>query len=129
MRLSRSPALIGLLVAIAAFFVGMALRYGFYEPDIYGAICYEQNPWWCIFRTAIAVGSKRYIFGWSSEALVLVAAVMIARGRDVRWPLYLALVIGGLGLMLYDQTVSSPAVLFAIIFLVRAPERAAASRS
>jgi hypothetical protein len=69
------------------------------------------------------------VFGWSSEALVLFAAIMIARGRDVRWPLYSALVIGGFGLMLYDQTVSAPAVLLSIIFLVRAPERAAASRS
>jgi hypothetical protein len=128
-RLFRSPAVVGLVIAIAAFFCGMALRYGFYEPDIYGAICYEQNPWWCVFRTAIAVGSKRYMFGWISEALMLYGAFMIVRGRALTWPFYLSAAIGGLGLMLYDQTVSAPAVLLSIILLVRAPERAASARS
>lgn len=128
-RLFRSPAFVALVIAVVAFFCGMALRYEFYEPDIYGAICYEQNPWWCVFRTMIAVGSKRYMFGWTSEVLMVFGAFMVVRGRDIRWPFYFAAAIGGLGLMLYDQTVSAPAVLLSIILLVRAPERAAAPRS
>jgi hypothetical protein len=125
-RLFReSPALAAVLIAILAALAGAGIRYGFYEPDTFGAICYAEKPWWCVFRTFIAVASKYSGFGWVALALAVIAALRSFTRRPAQGLAYGAIVIGGLGLILYDTTVSTPAVLIATILLVRAPERPA----
>jgi hypothetical protein len=120
-----TPVLAGILICVIAALFGWCVRYWFYEPDIFGAICYAQKPWWCIFRTFIAVETRHYGGGWTATALALIALLQIARGRRANGFAYAALVIGGIGLILYDTTLSAPAVLIAALSLVRAPERAA----
>jgi hypothetical protein len=122
---TKTPALAGVLIAIAAALVGWCIRYWFYEPDIFGAICYSEKPWWCIFRTFIAVETRNYGGGWTAMALAIIALIQISRGRRANGLAYAALVIGGIGLILYDTTLSAPAVLLAVLSLVRAPERTA----
>jgi hypothetical protein len=112
------------MVCLVAALAGWGIRYWFYEPDIFGAICYAEKPWWCIFRTFIAVETRNYGAGWTSLALAVIALIQIARGRSGRGFAFAALTIGGMGLILYDTTVSAPAVLIAALSLVRAPERA-----
>ncbi len=119
----ENPALLAIIVAALAACVGAAIRYQFYEPDTFGAICYAENPWWCIFRTAIAVASKNYGLGWTATLLTAIAAWRIYKGQAANALLWIAIVLGGCGMILYDATVSTPAVLLATILLARAPER------
>ena len=125
-RLFRdAPAFAGVIVCIAAAFAGAAVRYWFYEPDVYGAICYYDYPWWCVFRTFIAVETRYFGFGWTALASASFALARIWMGASCRPYAFGALVIGGMGLLLYDTTLSAPAVLLATLSLVRAPERTA----
>jgi hypothetical protein len=119
----ENPAVACVVVAILAALAGTAIRYWFYEPDTFGAICYAENPWWCVFRTFVAVMSKYSLFGWIAEALALLAIVRAFMHRPATVLAYAAIVVGGMGLILYDATVSTPAVLIGVILLVRAPER------
>ena len=123
--LCENPALLAIIVAALAACVGGEIRYQFYEPDIFGAICYEQNPWWCVFRSAIAVASKNYGLGWTSMLLIAVAGWRLYSGKSANALLWVPIVLGGCGMILYDATVSTPAVLIATILLARAPERRA----
>jgi hypothetical protein len=125
-RLFRTnPAVLAVIVAALAACAGAAIRYQFYEPDIFGAICYAEKPWWCVFRSFIAVASKNSGFGWTATLLVAIAGWRIYAGKSANALLWAALIIGGCGMILYDATVSTPAVLVATILLVRAPERKA----
>ena len=121
----KAPVVAGVIVCFVAAIAGACIRYWFYEPDIFGAICYSEKPWWCIFRTFIAVETRHYGAGWTAMALAAFAFVQIARGKRADGFAFTALVIGGIGLILYDTTLSAPAVLLAALSLVRAPERAA----
>lgn len=121
--LRENPALLAIVVAALAACVGAAIRYQFYEPDIFGAICYAENPWWCVFRSAIAVASKHYGLGWTASLLTAIAGWRIYRGGSANALLWIAIVLGGCGMILYDATVSTPAVLLATILLTRSPER------
>ena len=120
-----NPALAAIVVAALAACAGAAIRYQFYEPDTFGAICYAENPWWCVFRSAIAVTSKNYGLGWTAIVLTAIAAWRIYGGKPANVFLWIAVVLGGCGMILYDATVSTPAVLLATILLARAPERRA----
>jgi hypothetical protein len=122
----QNPALLAILVAAIAAAVGAIIRYQFFEPDIFGAICYAEKPWWCVFRTFIAVTSKNYGLGWTSILLVTLAGWRLYRGKSANALCWAAVVLGGCGMILYDATISTPAVLTAIIMLVRSPERKAA---
>jgi hypothetical protein len=118
-----NPALLAVILAALAFLVGTGVRYWFYEPDIFGAICYADKPWWCVFRSFIAVASKFNVFGYVGLLLTALAAWRIYIGKPMHGLAYAAIIIGGAGMILYDATVSAPAVLIATILLVRAPER------
>lgn len=119
----ENPALLAIVVAALAACMGAAIRYQFYEPDTFGAICYAENPWWCVFRSAIAIASKHYGLGWTAILLTAIAAWRIYAGKPANALLWIAIVLGGCGMILYDATVSTPAVLMATILLTRAPER------
>ena len=121
---TRAPAFAAVVACFIAALTGAAIRYWFYEPETFGSICYYEYPWWCVFRTFIAVESKYFGLGWTATTLATIGLVRIAMGRRPHGFAYAALVIGGIGLILYDTTMSAPAVLFAALSLVRAPERA-----
>ena len=122
---TRAPAFAAVVVCFIAALTGAAIRYWFYEPETFGSICYYEYPWWCVFRTFIAIETRHYGFGWTSLALATIGLIRIWMGRSPTPFAYGALVIGGMGLLLYDTTLSAPAVLLATLSLVRAPERAA----
>lgn len=119
----ENPALAAIVIAALSACVGAAIRYQFYEPDIFGAICYAEKPWWCVFRSFIAIASKHYGFGWTAIVLVAVAGLRIYASKPANALLWIAILLGGCGMILYDATVSTPAVLVATILLTRAPER------
>jgi hypothetical protein len=79
-----------------------------------------------VFRSFIAVASKNYGFGWTAILLVTIASWRIYTGKSANVLLWIAIVLGGCGMILYDATVSTPAVLIATILLARAPERRSA---
>ena len=112
----------GVLVCALSFVAGYFIRYQFVEPEAMGAACERGNPWWCPLRTGFIMFTEWGGFGWLSMALAVIAVVALAR-RGVaaaRWIAIIALVAAGLGMILYNNTMSTPAAILALICLIRA---------
>ncbi|MGE0667907.1 MAG: hypothetical protein AB7O49_15230 [Sphingomonadales bacterium] len=112
----------GLIACAASFGAGYVIRYEFVEPEAMGAACERGNPWWCPLRTGFIMFTEWGGFGWLSMALAVVAVIALAR-RSVaasRWIAVIALVAAGLGMILYNNTMSVPAAILALICLIRA---------
>ena len=112
----------GLLACALSFVAGYFIRYQFVEPEAMGAACERGNPWWCPLRTGFIMFTEMNGFGWLSLLLAVVAAVVLARGsaRTARWMAVIALIAAGLGMILYNNTMSVPAAILALICLIRA---------
>jgi hypothetical protein len=112
----------GVLACAAAFGIGYAIRYQFVEPEAMGAACERGKPWWCPLRTGFIMFTEWNGFGWLALALGLVAIISLARGRNgaARWIALAGLVAAGLGLILYNNTMSVPAAILAMVCLIRA---------
>ncbi len=115
----------GLIAAALAGAAGYAVRYGLVEPEKFGAACERAGPWWCVPRTAFIVFTEWNGFGWLSVALAAIGiAAMLRAGRATVGVHVLALgamLTGGAGLILYNATFSSIAVVAAMLLLCRRP--------
>lgn len=112
----------GLLACAAAFGIGYAIRYQFVEPEAMGAACERGNPWWCPLRTGFIMFTEWNGFGWLALAMAICAVATLAAGRrgGARWIAFLGLITAGLGMILYNNTMSVPAAILALICLIRA---------
>ena len=112
----------GIIVCAASFAAGYLIRYSFVEPEAMGAACERGNPWWCPLRTGFIMFTEWGGFGWLSMALAVVAVAALWKGSATaaRWIAVLALVAAGLGMILYNNTMSAPAAILALICLIRA---------
>lgn len=112
----------GILVCALSFVAGYAVRYQFVEPEAMGAACERGNPWWCPLRTGFIMFTEWGGFGWLAMALAVVAIGVLAKGgaATARWIAVIALVAAGLGMILYNNTMSVPAAILALICLIRA---------
>lgn len=112
----------GLLVCALSFVAGYVIRYQFVEPEAMGAACERGDPWWCPLRTGFIMFTEMNGFGWLSLLLAVVAVVLLARGgaRGARWIAVIAMIAAGLGMILYNNTMSVPAAILALICLIRA---------
>ncbi len=112
----------GLLVCAASFVAGYAIRYQFVEPEAMGAACERGNPWWCPLRTGFIMFTEMGGFGWLSLLLAVIAIAVLAKGgvKGARWIAVIAMIAAGLGMILYNNTVSVPAAILALICLIRA---------
>jgi hypothetical protein len=102
----------------AAFAAVFALRYGLVEPEALGHACQAAGaPWWCLPRGAVVQAFHARIPGLASLALGIAAHVpWSAFGGGARlgrlWAFLdrprtlaaLALVVGAMGLVLYNAT-------------------------
>lgn len=122
----------GIFAAALAFCAGYAVRYGLVEPEKFGAACEKAGPWWCAPRTAFIVFTEWNGFGWLSLALAAIAVgLMVAAGRTQGQRIHtlamVTMVTGGAGLVLYNSTFSSVAVIVGLLLLCRrlAPDETA----
>jgi len=109
----------GVTLAFATAAIAYAVRYGFVEPERLGAACEKAGPWWCGPRSAFIVFTEWNGFGWASLALAALALVAMACRRDLALPAMAALAIGGAGLVLYNATLSTVAVVAAVLLLAQ----------
>lgn len=109
----------GVALAALTAFLGYAVRYGLVEPDRFGAACERTNPWWCLPRRLFIVFTEWNGFGWLSLALAAWAAISLFRDRDPLAPALLALGFGGAGLLLYNATFSTVAVVAGVLVLAQ----------
>ncbi|HEX9569756.1 MAG TPA: hypothetical protein VF987_08775 [Rhodospirillales bacterium] len=109
----------GVALAVVTAIIAYAVRYSFIEPEQLGAACEKSGPWWCGPRTAFIVFTEWNGFGWASLALAALAAVWMARRRDPARLALAALAIGGAGLVLYNATLSTVAVVAAVLLLAQ----------
>jgi hypothetical protein len=112
----------GLIVCALSFAAGYAIRYSFVEPEAMGAACERGNPWWCPLRTGFIMFTEWNGFGWLAMALAVLAIVSLWRGKTGagRWIAVIAMITAGLGMILYNNTMSVPAAILALICLIRA---------
>lgn len=111
----------GVILAAAAAVTGYILRYGFVEPDRLGAACERGNPWWCMPRRLFIMVTEWNGLGWISVAVAATAVVLLARGRNPLPAAMLALGFGGTGMILYNATFSTVAVVAALLVLAHRP--------
>ena len=109
----------GAILAAVAAGLGYAIRYGLVEPDELGAACERTAPWWCLPRRLFIMFTEWNGFGWLSLALAAAAAIWLVRGRDPLVPALLALGFGGAGLILYNATFSTVAVVAGVLILAQ----------
>ncbi len=112
----------GLLVCALSFVAGYFIRYQFVEPEAMGAACERGDPWWCPLRTGFIMFTEWNGFGWLSLLLAVLAVAVLARGgaKSARWIATIAMIAAGLGMILYNNTMSVPAAILALICLIRA---------
>jgi hypothetical protein len=121
-RVSRFRALQplpGVLLALVAAIVAYWVRYGFVEPEKMGAACETAGPWWCGPRAAFIVFTEWKGFGWIALATAALAALWFVRGRDPLLPALFAMAAGGAGMVLYNATLSTVAVIAAVVLLAQ----------
>ncbi|MGE4220901.1 MAG: hypothetical protein AB7G39_15745 [Alphaproteobacteria bacterium] len=118
----EARALGGVLAAGAAAVGGYAVRYAFVEPERLGAACERSGPWWCPFRTGLIVFTEFGGFGWLAllAALAGLGALLASRATAARRLAFAAMILGGAGMILYNATLSTAAVVLALLCLVRA---------
>lgn len=112
----------GLLVCALSFIAGYVIRYRFVEPEAMGAACERGNPWWCPVRTGFIMFTEWGGFGWLALLVAVIAVAVLARGgvKAARWIALCAMITAGLGMILYNNTMSVPAAILALICLIRA---------
>lgn len=112
----------GLIVCALSFVGGYVIRYNFVEPEAMGAACERGNPWWCPLRTGFIMFTEMGGFGWLSLLLAVIAIAVLAKGgvKGARWIAVMAMIAAGLGMILYNNTMSVPAAILALICLIRA---------
>ena len=109
----------GVALAFVTAIIAYAVRYSFIEPEQLGAACEKSGPWWCGPRTAFIVFTEWKGFGWIALALTALAALWFVRGRDPLLPALLAMAAGGAGMVLYNATLSTVAVIAAVVLLAQ----------
>lgn len=124
----EASSLGGVLTCALAYGAGYLIRYQVVEPEVLGAACERAQPWWCPVRTGFIIFTQWQGFSWLAVLLAIGAAVALGRGSRAwsRRMGFAAMTIAGLGMILYNATLSVPAAVLALICLIRAslPERA-----
>ena len=99
----------------AAFAAGLALRYGWIEPEALGFQCTElAAPWWCRPRQLFIDALWN---GWLSAASVIAGLWAIFSSR--RAAALTAIALGSLGLMLFSHDGSAVGLLCGLLSYAR----------
>ncbi len=109
----------GIATTVIAASIGYLLRNVFIEPEKFGSACEISNPWWCGIRTGFIVLTRANGLGLAATVLALTALVILIRGGAPFRTASMAMIVGGLGLALYNATFSIAAVCVATLLLAR----------
>jgi hypothetical protein len=112
--LLRSLLVLVVTVAVAYGFA-LGLRFGLVERDDLGAYCEVATPaWWCAVRMLVIRGFLHGVYGYASIVLAGLASWRRSAGLA-----YGGLVVGTLGMVLYDFTWSGVGVVASALVLAR----------
>jgi hypothetical protein len=112
--LLRSLLVLVVTVAVAYGFA-LGLRFGLVERDDLGAYCEVATPaWWCAVRILVIRGFLHGVYGYVSIVLAGLASWRRSAGLA-----YGGLVVGTLGMVLYDFTWSGVGVVASALVLAR----------
>lgn len=109
----------GVVLCAACFALARLVRYRLIEPEAMGAACEDGGPAWCPLRTGLIVFTEWRGFAWlalAAAALALISALAQAT-IATRVAAAIALAAGGVGMVLYNATLSVPAVVLALLCL------------
>jgi hypothetical protein len=116
--MTRALPLRFLVTAAAVMALAVVVRFQVIEPQAIGVACSAPGaPWWCLPREALVLP---FHFGVPG-VLALVAAVVgfFVDGPWARRLAWVAMPIAAAGLVLYNATWSAPAIVLALLTLVR----------
>lgn len=116
-RLIRGrPALAAVILAALFAGIGYVLRYGLVEPEAIGNMCKSAEAvWWCPVRTGFIVATEWNGLGYAATACALLTLALPRRGAVIL--AFVAMAIGGAGLVLYNATEAGPGMILALLRL------------
>lgn len=116
-RLIRGrPALAAVILAALFAGIGYVLRYGLVEPEAIGNMCKSAEAvWWCPVRTGLIVATEWNGLGYAAIACALLTLALPRRKAVIL--AFVAMAIGGAGLVLYNATEAGPGMILALLRL------------
>lgn len=107
-----------LAVAAGVIALAVVVRFQLIEPQAIGITCSAPGaPWWCLPREALVLPFHFGVPG--AIALVLALAGFFMDGPWARRLAWIAMPIAAAGLILYNVTWSAPAIVLALLTVVR----------
>lgn len=119
-RLGALQPLTGFAAAVTAAIAGSILRNVFIEPAHMGAACEIAKPWWCGLRASMILFTHWNGLGWASLVLTLVTAAALLTGRRYIALATVTLIVAGLGITLYNASLSIVCAVAAVLILTNA---------
>jgi hypothetical protein len=105
-----------LLWGAVAGAIAAAIRFGMIEADFFRARCEPPFPWWCWPRYLLAQAADRWVYGAVSLAFGVYAVVRPSRSAVA----LVAVIVGAMGLALYDAGPASVGLALGLATLARA---------
>lgn len=105
-----------LLWGVIAGAIAAAIRFGLIELDFFRARCEPPFPWWCWPRYLLSQAADHWVYGAVSLALGVYAVVRPTRSAVA----LAAVIVGALGLGLYDAGPASVGLALGLVTLARA---------
>ncbi|MGD8810509.1 MAG: hypothetical protein PVG24_12955 [Gammaproteobacteria bacterium] len=122
--LAARPALTAVVLTVAFAAIGYFLRYSWVEPEAIGNMCKSAEAvWWCPARTALIVTTEWNGLGYA--AILLAVLSVFAGPRGAVALAFVAMAVGGAGLVLYNATEAGPGLILALLRLAWLERRGA----
>ena len=117
-----------LAVAVGVMALAVLVRFQLIEPQAIGIACSAPGaPWWCLPREALVLPFHFGVPGVIALALAVVGFLL--EGPWARRLAWIVTPVAAAGLILYNATWSAPAIVLALLTIVRGPPAATATPS
>lgn len=117
-----------LAVAVGVMALAVLVRFQLIEPQAIGIACSAPGaPWWCLPREALVLPFHFGVPGVIALALAVVGFFL--EGPWARRLAWIVMPVAAAGLILYNATWSAPAIVLALLTIVRGPPAATATPS
>ena len=117
-----------LAVAVGVMALAVLVRFQLIEPQAIGIACSAPGaPWWCLPREALVLPFHFGVPGVIALALAVVGFLL--EGPWARRLAWIVMPVAAAGLILYNATWSAPAIVLALLTIVRGPPAATATPS
>jgi len=117
-----------LAVAVGVMALAVLVRFQLIEPQAIGIACSAPGAaWWCLPREALVLPFHFGVPGVIALALAVVGFLL--EGPWARRLAWIVMPVAAAGLILYNATWSAPAIVLALLTIVRGPPAATATPS